>query len=272
MENREAILALLIDFGADITAINIAGNTPLHTAAVRNSKNCIDALLIRGADRTTINRTGQTAEKIANLGGFNDIVKTIQEFNDECIIPPPPRMPILSTQDQQLILNNVLGSLRGPTEKYTIKPLPISNHRRELIEKKTLQQNRAVDRHSSVFSLQSIDTPKGTGRETPTKIEEGRSVSPEPAVSELCVVPEYVPEDAVAIQAVEMASSPEPVHEEIIKVEDVKKPVSEKETAHAALEQFRSVIDSMCIGSVDVERVLETFHIFEKAVQPFVND
>jgi hypothetical protein len=271
MENREAILAILIDFGADITAINIAGNTPLHTAAVRNSKNCIDTLLIRGADRTTINRTGQTAEKIANLGGFNDITKTIQEFNDENIVPPPPRMPILSSQDQHLILNNVLGSLRGSSAKYTITPLPMSNHRRELIEKNSSKQTGAVNRHSSAFSLQSIDPPAGSGRDTPTKIEEERSGSPEPIASELCVVPEDVPEET-APSGVETTATAEPEQERITKVEEVKKPVTEKEKAHATLEQLRSVIDAMCIGSVDVEKVLETFHMMEKAVQPFVTD
>jgi hypothetical protein len=255
MENREAILSLLIDFGANLSATNVAGNTPLHTAAVRNSKDCIQRLLIRGADRNTVNRTGQTAEKIASLGGFNDIMKTIQDFNDENIIPPPPPMPNLSTQDQQMILNNVLGNLRGLNAKFTVSPLPMSASQRELIEKNMKRQKAAMKRLSSTFSLRSPETPKG---EMPARIPD--VVDSHDTISDLHVVTESIAEE---MEAPLTTPSPE---------EKKGEPSTDREKAHEALEQFRNAMDSMCTGSVDIEKLMERFHKLEKAVLPFVSE
>ncbi|KAI8895150.1 hypothetical protein BC833DRAFT_510069, partial [Globomyces pollinis-pini] len=54
------IVALLIDFGSNIHAANVGGNTPLHVAASRNSKESTKWLLMRGADTEKINKSGKT--------------------------------------------------------------------------------------------------------------------------------------------------------------------------------------------------------------------
>jgi hypothetical protein len=138
MEDRDALAALLIDFGADLTAVNIAGNTPLHTAASRNSKGCVQWLLKRGADRQKLNKTGQTPERIAALTGLQEIEQIIVDFKDENIELPPHRLVIQPTE-KQLIINNVLQSLNG-IKPYTPKSLPMSVATRTLIEKNELRR------------------------------------------------------------------------------------------------------------------------------------
>lgn len=85
MDNKDGIVALLIDFGANLTAVNIAGNTPLHTASSRNAKECVQWLLKRGSDRTKVNKTGQTPQQIAVMAGLTEIANVIQSFKDEDI-------------------------------------------------------------------------------------------------------------------------------------------------------------------------------------------
>jgi hypothetical protein len=149
MEDRDALAALLIDFGADFGAVNIAGNTSLHTAASRNSKGCVQWLLKRGSDRQKLNKTGQTPERIAVLAGLSEIGQLIAEFKDESIEPPPPKS-LIQPLEKQLIINNVLQSLNG-VKPYTPKSLPMSVATRTLIEKNSLR--RKMERGS----LNSLD-------------------------------------------------------------------------------------------------------------------
>ncbi len=57
--NIEVAIAL-VDIGANINAINNAGNTPLHIACYGEHRNLVIALVDRGANINAINNTGNT--------------------------------------------------------------------------------------------------------------------------------------------------------------------------------------------------------------------
>lgn len=60
------VLKFLIDKGADINAVDINGNTPLHVASYYDYYyENIEELISRGADRTIKNKDGKTAFDLA---------------------------------------------------------------------------------------------------------------------------------------------------------------------------------------------------------------
>jgi hypothetical protein len=58
---HEAIMRKLIDAGAELDAVNLAGSTALHYCAMNGQDECATALLRAGADPFTENRAGCTA-------------------------------------------------------------------------------------------------------------------------------------------------------------------------------------------------------------------
>ncbi|KAJ3391021.1 SH3 and multiple ankyrin repeat domains protein 2 [Lobulomyces angularis] len=91
LNNNEYVTWLLIDFGANINALNISGNTPLHVAATRNARNCAKWLLIRGCNRELLNKSGQNASQAALMSGNAELSELIKNFKDEDIVPMPPK-------------------------------------------------------------------------------------------------------------------------------------------------------------------------------------
>ena len=63
----EEICLLLIDYGANMDVQNNAGNTPLHVAATKNAVPCAEKLLIRGCDRSIVNKSGKNAQQVVRL-------------------------------------------------------------------------------------------------------------------------------------------------------------------------------------------------------------
>jgi ankyrin repeat protein len=85
MNNHVFVVALLADHGANLDAINVAGNTPLHIAATRNAVECAKWLLMRGCDREKTNKTGQNAHQVAVMSGSEDIVELMKKFTPDQI-------------------------------------------------------------------------------------------------------------------------------------------------------------------------------------------
>lgn len=56
---------VLIDAGADISATQLHGHTPLHYAAANGLETIVRRLLERGADRSVRDKTGKTASDLA---------------------------------------------------------------------------------------------------------------------------------------------------------------------------------------------------------------
>ena len=64
--NHHEIVSLLIDYGADMDAVNDVGNTPLHLAAARGAKESVTKLLEKGAYKECLNESGKTASQVSH--------------------------------------------------------------------------------------------------------------------------------------------------------------------------------------------------------------
>ena len=63
-----AVVATLLELGADMMARNVAGNTPAHTAALNGHVEAMEELLAAGFDMDrTLNGRGQTVLHLAAL-------------------------------------------------------------------------------------------------------------------------------------------------------------------------------------------------------------
>jgi uncharacterized protein len=75
--SNESILGQLIDAGADIHA-RTADSSPLHEAARRCFNEGIAALLELGADPTALNGEGQTPLQVAEVCGCDDAIRVLR--------------------------------------------------------------------------------------------------------------------------------------------------------------------------------------------------
>ncbi len=67
--HNAALAQVLIDAGADISATQLQGYTPLHYAAANGLESVARRLLERGADRSIRDKTGRTASDLAGEKG-----------------------------------------------------------------------------------------------------------------------------------------------------------------------------------------------------------
>ncbi len=67
--HNAALAQVLIDAGADISATQLQGYTPLHYAAANGLETIARRLLERGADRSVRDKTGKTASDLAGEKG-----------------------------------------------------------------------------------------------------------------------------------------------------------------------------------------------------------
>ncbi len=67
------VVLLLIEAGADVNAVQHGGYTPLHGAAGHGSTRQVEALLVRGADRSLLTLDGKDAATLAGDAGHADV-------------------------------------------------------------------------------------------------------------------------------------------------------------------------------------------------------
>lgn len=77
----------LLFYRANINAMNLAGNTPLHICAATNQEACIRVLLFRGADPTIVNKSNQTPYELALISQNNSIASIIQSHRTDHVVP-----------------------------------------------------------------------------------------------------------------------------------------------------------------------------------------
>ncbi|CAF3557332.1 unnamed protein product [Adineta steineri] len=77
----------LLFYRADINAINVAGNTPLHICAATNQEACVRVLLFRGADTNIVNKSNQTAYELALVSQNSSIASIIQSHKPDHVVP-----------------------------------------------------------------------------------------------------------------------------------------------------------------------------------------
>ena len=62
------------NFGVDVNAVDIAGDTALHIASYFDSLESIPSLIASGADTAMVSRSGETALDLAREKGHTAIV------------------------------------------------------------------------------------------------------------------------------------------------------------------------------------------------------
>ncbi len=72
--DRDDVVAVLVEAGADVNARQTHGWTPLHGAAQNGSLASVERLLAAGADRAAMNDDGTTALDLARSGDHEAIV------------------------------------------------------------------------------------------------------------------------------------------------------------------------------------------------------
>ncbi|CAF3616590.1 unnamed protein product [Rotaria sp. Silwood1] len=77
----------LLFYRADMNAINIGGNTPLHICAATNQEACARVLLYRGADTNIVNKSNQTPSELALVSQNSSIASIIQSHKSEHVVP-----------------------------------------------------------------------------------------------------------------------------------------------------------------------------------------
>jgi len=73
-----SILSLLLQFGASINAINSNNETALHYACYHGKKDCVQFLLSKGVDTSTVSHSG-TALALARSRNHQEIVNLLQQ-------------------------------------------------------------------------------------------------------------------------------------------------------------------------------------------------
>ncbi|CAF1634071.1 unnamed protein product [Adineta ricciae] len=77
----------LLFYRADIDAVNVAGNTPLHICAAGNQEACARVLLFRGADTNIVNKSNQTAYELALVSQNPSVASIIQSHKPDHVVP-----------------------------------------------------------------------------------------------------------------------------------------------------------------------------------------
>lgn len=73
-----AVVALLLDDGANVNARDTSKRTPMHLAALSNRAEVVRALLQSGASKTAKNVAGMTPLECATAAGSADVVALLQ--------------------------------------------------------------------------------------------------------------------------------------------------------------------------------------------------
>ncbi|GMH15090.1 hypothetical protein Nepgr_016931 [Nepenthes gracilis] len=66
------MMELLLQYGADVSASDSRGKTPLHRCILRGKASCAKLLLTRGADPRAVDREGKTLLEFAESSNFDD--------------------------------------------------------------------------------------------------------------------------------------------------------------------------------------------------------
>jgi hypothetical protein len=102
---------------------NTGGNTPLHVAAAKNSKESVKWLLLRGASTEALNKNGKTPYEMGMTANCLNLCDIIMDFTPDSVgnwlfnkVPAPPRL-IVDITEHDTVVQNVLSSLSSSIGK-----------------------------------------------------------------------------------------------------------------------------------------------------------
>ena len=90
-QGREAIVARLLELGADIQAADAKGWTPLHSAACHGEGGVVEQLLAAGADREAVDNEGRLPADEARMNGHPEVAALLGTPAPEPQPSEPPR-------------------------------------------------------------------------------------------------------------------------------------------------------------------------------------
>ena len=138
---HEAVLKLLVDRGAQLSAQCPNGLTALHYAAVQGEYSTARLLIDRGADLSITDNSGFTPLYLAAIGGHVEVFELLQAGPN---IPPPPHavqhvsleQPILKgNMDMvKLLLDAEVSMHYGSLDGQTMLELAVENRQEDIIQ------------------------------------------------------------------------------------------------------------------------------------------
>ncbi|CAF2809652.1 unnamed protein product [Rotaria sp. Silwood2] len=180
----------LLFYRADINAINVGGNTPLHICAATNQEACARVLLFRGTDTNIVNKSNQTPYELALVSQNSSIASIIQSHKPEHVVPfreapliNPKRRSIYIEQKRDKhrarSSSNTTPSSSLTSRSQSMPKLNVNNFIRPsqsplttpTIEQYFQQQNRS-SRSSSPKSF-SVNSDHGFGSECASHLSSG---------------------------------------------------------------------------------------------------
>jgi ankyrin repeat protein len=105
---------MLIGCGADVTALNKDGETPLHLAFQEGRGDVARMFIACGADVTAQNRYGLTPFQLASRGGLAEVTRALLEHGAD----PVPMISGKPYMVKPALGNQMMQKCRNKVEKY----------------------------------------------------------------------------------------------------------------------------------------------------------
>ncbi|CAF1289515.1 unnamed protein product [Rotaria sordida] len=180
----------LLFYRADMNAMNIGGNTPLHICAATNQEACARVLLFRGADTNIVNKSNQTPYELALVSQNSSIASIIQSHKSEHIVPFR-EAPLINPKRRSIYIEQKRDKHRARSSSNTT-PLSSLNSRSQSMPKLNVnnfirpsqspvttptiehyfQQQNPSSRSSSPKSF-SVNSDHGLGSECASHLSSG---------------------------------------------------------------------------------------------------
>ncbi|CAF1116801.1 unnamed protein product, partial [Rotaria sordida] len=165
----------LLFYRANMNAINVTGNTPLHICAATNQEACARVLLFRGADTTIVNKSNQTPYELALVSQNCTIATIIQSHKSDHVVPyretpliNPKRRSIYIEKDKHRTRSSstTISSLSLTNRSQSMPKLNSINilHRSNSPSNEHFSQQHPSSRSSSPKSF-SVNSDHGFGSE-----------------------------------------------------------------------------------------------------------
>ncbi|CAF1148905.1 unnamed protein product [Rotaria sordida] len=143
----------LLFYRADMNAMNIGGNTPLHICAATNQEACARVLLFRGADTNIVNKSNQTPYELALVSQNSSIASIIQSHKSEHIVPFR-EAPLINPKRRSIYIEQKRDKHRARSSSNTT-PLSSLNSRSQSMPK--LNVNNFIRPSQSPITTPTIE-------------------------------------------------------------------------------------------------------------------